>query len=296
MAKPQIENGYVVIATELMHQLAKVNLSPYEWRLLMAVLIKTYGWRKKMDYISLSQLSAITELPTSHICRAKTSLLSKGLLHRENGLIGPNKNYETWFITNTGNKSAITGQKQRKVTNTGNAITGNAITNTGNAITNTGNLPPHFQAKNEEKLPAEALQKNTTLTNTKRRKPSASNTTEKELSPKAIQEYWNSKDNLPRIRSMTDSRKNKLKTRLMEDDFAENWKMIIDKIAASSFCTGGNNRRWKADIDWLLANSTNYIKVLEGKYDNSKAGEASACAPLDPVAAAQRQRFLTGKA
>lgn len=90
------------------------------------------------------------------------------------------------------------------------------------------------------------------------------------LSYKQIFNYWNTKNNLTPIRKFTDQRKEKLKIRTTENLFVENWQNIIDKISASSFCTGDNERGWKADIDFLLANDTNYIKVLEGKYDDGK--------------------------
>ena len=38
----------------------------------------------------------------------------------------------------------------------------------------------------------------------------------------------------------------------------------------SEFLTGNNDRKWKADIDWLISNDTNIIKVLEGKYDDKE--------------------------
>lgn len=42
---------------------------------------------------------------------------------------------------------------------------------------------------------------------------------------------------------------------------------MFDKAAASHFLNGENNRRWTATFDWLMAPS-NFIKVLEGNYDN----------------------------
>ena len=38
--------------------------------------------------------------------------------------------------------------------------------------------------------------------------------------------------------------------------------------------TGNNDRKWKADLDWLIKNDTNMLKVLEGKYNDggSKSG------------------------
>ena len=44
------------------------------------------------------------------------------------------------------------------------------------------------------------------------------------------------------------------------------------RAQASSFCTGQNDRHWKADFDWLL-NENNLVKVLEGKYDNPAAAK-----------------------
>ena len=37
-------------------------------------------------------------------------------------------------------------------------------------------------------------------------------------------------------------------------------------IAKTPFLKGVNKRGWKVDFDWLIANDTNYVKVLEGKY------------------------------
>lgn len=111
-------------------------------------------------------------------------------------------------------------------------------------------------------------------------------------------EYWNSKANLPTIRKLTPQRQAKLKARMMEPEFAGNWKEIIDRVAASSFCIGQNDRGWKADVDWILKNSTNYVKVLEGKYTNKHQDNepdfASAMdkytAPATPEKIAELQR------
>ena len=49
MASPQKENGYTPIAHEILEALAKQLLSPDEWRILMIIFRKTYGWDKKED-------------------------------------------------------------------------------------------------------------------------------------------------------------------------------------------------------------------------------------------------------
>ena len=40
---------------------------------------------------------------------------------------------------------------------------------------------------------------------------------------------------------------------------------VFYRAQASSFCTGSNDRGWRADFDWLM-NENNLVKVLEGKY------------------------------
>lgn len=47
----------------------------------------------------------------------------------------------------------------------------------------------------------------------------------------------------------------------------EEWKIIIRRIAASSFCRGANERKWVATPDFLLRPDT-ATKALEGQYDD----------------------------
>lgn len=74
------------------------------------------------------------------------------------------------------------------------------------------------------------------------------------------------------ISKLSDKRKAKLKARL--DELGED-KIIeaIDKIKESSFLRGENDRKWKVDFDWLIANDTNILKVLEDKYKDEEKPE-----------------------
>ena len=80
MAKPQKENGFVPIANELVEQLAKVNLSSYAWRTLLALLRKTYGWNKKCDRISISQFQELTGISRRHQSRAIKYLVDRNII------------------------------------------------------------------------------------------------------------------------------------------------------------------------------------------------------------------------
>jgi len=101
MANPQVEDGHTDIANEIAEKFATINLSPYEWRMLWAVLRKTYGWHKTLDFISISQLEAITGLDRRNVSRAKRSLTEKNILVSDGYLIGLNKDYETWSVSSS---------------------------------------------------------------------------------------------------------------------------------------------------------------------------------------------------
>lgn len=71
-----------------------------------------------------------------------------------------------------------------------------------------------------------------------------------------------------KVSKLTDSRKKHLRSRIKE----YNYTGVIDMIQRadkSDFLHGMNDRQWKADFDWLM-NPNNYVKVIEGKFDNKK--------------------------
>lgn len=60
------------------HWMAK--LTPAEFKLLMAIARKTYGWNKKKDRISLRQLTELTGLNKSSVVRSTEDLVNMGLV------------------------------------------------------------------------------------------------------------------------------------------------------------------------------------------------------------------------
>jgi hypothetical protein len=83
-------------------------------------------------------------------------------------------------------------------------------------------------------------------------------------------EVWNSHESLTQIKLATQGRRRKFTARLKEPAFGDNWRQIVERIAGTPFLCGDNERGWKADVDWILGNSTNYAKVLEGKYESQR--------------------------
>lgn len=72
---------------------------------------------------------------------------------------------------------------------------------------------------------------------------------------------------LPRCQKLTTVRTTKINARIKELSTMNEWKDLFKLTQDTPFCKGNNNRDWRADIDWLIKNDDNYIKILEGKYD-----------------------------
>lgn len=74
---------------------------------------------------------------------------------------------------------------------------------------------------------------------------------------------------LPKVLKLSEKRKLKIRVRFEEMEFSyETMQQVFDKAEASRFMRGDNNRGWRADFDWIFTNGTNWVKILEGKYDN----------------------------
>lgn len=86
----------------------------------------------------------------------------------------------------------------------------------------------------------------------------------------AIKEYWNSHCGaMPKIKKVTDTRKNRIRSLLKHNYTKAELKEAMDKAFKSDFLNGGGDSGWKADFDWVIK-PANLQKILEGNYDNRK--------------------------
>lgn len=107
MASPQAENGYTKIANEIMEVLVKTHLRPAEWRIILFLLRKTWGWGKKDDAISLSQFARGCDMKRQNAHRALKRLIDQNIIKKtvintdyRCGLrYSFNKNYEQWKLS-----------------------------------------------------------------------------------------------------------------------------------------------------------------------------------------------------
>lgn len=77
---PQIEDGYVKIANDLVEALARFNLTGVEWRIVAAIMRKTYGFNKVHDSISYTQIAEITKIDRRNVIRSIQKLVAKNVI------------------------------------------------------------------------------------------------------------------------------------------------------------------------------------------------------------------------
>lgn len=73
---------------------------------------------------------------------------------------------------------------------------------------------------------------------------------------------------LPKVTALTEKRKRAVKARLAEHG-AESVQEVFRHVLASDFLLGRNSHNWRCDFDWIFR-PTNYIKILEGNYENGE--------------------------
>lgn len=65
-----------------------------------------------------------------------------------------------------------------------------------------------------------------------------------------------------------------IRARWHENPSLDTWQALIEKAAKSSFLNGDNAKGWMASFDWLVKSKDNFLKCLEGNYDDKGASNA----------------------
>ncbi|MDV0393208.1 replication protein [Enterobacter roggenkampii] len=107
----ELEDGYAKLSNMLLEAYAGADLTKRQFKVLLAILRKTYGWNKAMDRISDSQIAEIAKLPVKRCNETKLQLVRMGLIKQQGGMFGPNKNINEWCIPQNEGISLKTGDK-----------------------------------------------------------------------------------------------------------------------------------------------------------------------------------------
>ncbi|EDW0984146.1 replication protein [Salmonella enterica subsp. enterica] len=106
-----LDDGYARLSNMLLEAYSGADLTKRHFKVLLAILRKTYGWNKPMDRITDSQLSEITKLPVKRCNEAKLELVRMNIIKQQGGMFGPNKNISEWRIPQNEGISLKAGDK-----------------------------------------------------------------------------------------------------------------------------------------------------------------------------------------
>lgn len=99
---PQLKNGYTRIANELLDALISRNFGLQEYKILLCIIRKTYGFNKKTDDMTLTQIANTTGLDLGNVSKKIKSLSARNILLKQQGkygyILGLNKHYGTWKV------------------------------------------------------------------------------------------------------------------------------------------------------------------------------------------------------
>jgi len=95
MANPQ-PDMHTQISNEILEHLMMMPLSGNQWQVLMCIIRKTYGFHKKQDCLTNSQIIEATKLGKTVVSRCLTLLQEGNFIIRKGHIMGFQKDWEQW--------------------------------------------------------------------------------------------------------------------------------------------------------------------------------------------------------
>ena len=100
MANPQTKNGYVRIANDIYESLCRFRIPGEVRQVIDCVIRKTYGYNKKSDWLSNSQIVEMTGLKKGNVSRALSKAITNKIVIKKDNKLSINKDYEEWISFN----------------------------------------------------------------------------------------------------------------------------------------------------------------------------------------------------
>lgn len=101
MTTPQIENGFTMIANELLEAILGGGFSHREQSVIFAIIRKTYGYAKKEDDMSAAQVGALCGVARQHVTSTLNVLAGRNVINKRTGkfgmIIGIQKDHRKWI-------------------------------------------------------------------------------------------------------------------------------------------------------------------------------------------------------
>lgn len=98
---PQLEDGFTMLANELMERVLGFGFSHREQSVVFTILRKTYGYGKKEDDMSASQIGEMCRISRQHVTTTLNLLALRNVISKRPGrygsIIGMQKDHRRWI-------------------------------------------------------------------------------------------------------------------------------------------------------------------------------------------------------
>ncbi|EJD6096202.1 replication protein [Citrobacter freundii] len=266
----QLEDGFTRVANELLDAVMASGLSETELCVVLAVWRKTYGYNKKMDWVSNDQLEQMIAKHHTHCSTAKNQLVAKKVLVQEGRSVGMNTSIIEWKTKINGFCKTLAKPAKDSLAEVANKTLAESAKETlaegakddGETLAESA-----FETKQDLLTTKDNIQK--TINNTPQPpEGECVGQEEKSVSKKTQIDYqavlsaYNTTlgDRLPQAEALNDKRRRAIKRLLTElkeptVEAVENYFAAFAE-RAPKFYFGENDRGWRASFDYLLRSDT----------------------------------------
>ncbi|MGV4195508.1 replication protein [Citrobacter freundii] len=266
----QLEDGFTRVANELLDAVMASGLSETELCVVLAIWRKTYGYNKKMDWVSNDQLEQMIAKHHTHCSTAKNQLVAKKVLVQEGRSVGMNTSIIEWKTKINGFCKTLAKPAKDSLAEVANKTLAESAKETlaegakddGETLAESA-----FETKQDLLTTKDNIQK--TINNTpqppegecvgQEEKPASKKTP---IDYQAVLSAYNTTlgDRLPQAEALNDKRRRAIKRLLTElkeptVEAVENYFAAFAE-RAPKFYFGENDRGWRASFDYLLRSDT----------------------------------------
>ncbi|HEE9771564.1 replication protein [Proteus mirabilis] len=250
-----LEDGYTRIANDLFEAVMCADLTARQLKVVMAIIRKTYGFGKKLDRITNTQIAEMTGIHHTHVCKAKNEMIAMNIVISSGNKIGINKDFTEWNF----NISQVSETLAKSANKT---------------LAKTANSHKPSQLNTKETITKEKKESNTPLTPHEVKGGESAKPTKRKSTPINYDEYLNAYneevgDRLPHAVEANEKRKTRIRKIIKNLATAnvDGWRAYVRAFVrmAKPFYFGENDSGWTADIDYLLRETT-LTGVREGKF------------------------------
>ncbi|MBI6547380.1 replication protein [Xenorhabdus sp. VLS] len=226
-----------------------------QYRIIDAIIEKTFGWHKRFDRVTNTQIGAMINLHHTHVSTEIKGLLERKILIKQNNTIGLNVETSEWILDVSQNSKPLAKSANKSLAKTAKENKLIQLNTKDTIKDKKDNITPLTPQEGDD---AEVVKP-------KKRNPAPQINYDEYLN--AYNEEVG--DRLPHAVEANTKRKTALKKIIskLATQNVDGWRAYVRAFVkmARPFYFGESNHGWTADIDFLLRETT-LTGVREGKF------------------------------